>query len=1148
MKWSITAKIACFAAVALILLSLIGALVYQRTLEQMDAGRRLAHAQRVLTELEATSSLIKDLEIGERSYGITGNPLLLKPYLTAMSKMDSQLDRLSLLNSDNDAQNKRTGDLREAIKKRIEFASHVIALRKAGSDKAASREIVSQAEQALNDQVFDLIEAMQSEERLLVRAAELLHRTASEKVMRDLALFVLVIATILSLIFLSVRQYESERAKTEAIQRAIGLKFSGVFNQSSETIFLLDPEGKILQANETGLRLVGARREDVVGLPYWETKWCRGASEQKDRLKQAVTQAVNGAVVRFETQYQTVDGGLIDIDFSLKPLKDEAGQTVFLIAEGHELTDFKRAERAVQESESRLRAIFANMGEGLYQLDAAGRLVYLNPAGAKMLGYEMLDIVGCNMHELIHSLLPDGTEHAASDCPILNVIKVGVAHTSRDDFFVCRDGSFLPVRILSSPLVIDGQVKGAVVSFEDITALKRADRRSTTQYSVTRALAQSDSVGEAAAKVIESICVNIGWDVGTMWLYDDSAKRLRFIKMWHGRALELEGFEQGCREQEAGDPLSSHGNAFSENAPLWISRNDREHNPYFLSVAARNGLNTAFAFPIRNEDTCIGVIELYSLEVQEPNIELLHMLDALGRQFGQFIERKRVEQRLKESEELFSQLADNIKEVFWVATPNLDRCLFVSPAYQEVWGFSREEIFKNPAVYLRSVVKEDRQRVTDHVKPENMGVSGSAIEYRMIGADGGVRWIWSRAFPIKDEFGNVVRLCGIAHDITERKEVEKRVSEFYSTVSHELRTPLTSIRASLGLIEGGLAGPITQKTAQLTQIARSESDRLIRLINDILDIRKIEAGRLELKREEVLPAELVSITLDGVRAMATESGISLVSEVNVNYNIACDRDRVVQVLTNLMSNAIKFSPRGSTVFVAVEPTDHRVRFSVSDAGPGIPEDQRHRLFGLFQQLDSSDSRPKGGTGLGLAISKAIVEQHAGEIGVDSGGEQGSTFWFELPAPVAQIIAGDLLGQPRRDKILLVEDDVQLTQLLRVLLAHDGYEVTVANNLNDASKILKRLSPQAVILDVQLPDGNGLDWMKSVRASGVARDVPMIVLTERAPELDKYGHPLLIDWLNKPFDEKRLLKALHLAVRKRSEGMSRRRLFATPFES
>lgn len=1137
MKWSITAKIAVFTAITLILLAYIGALVYQRSLEQIAVGKTLACSQKILTELEAAWSIVKDLEIQERSYAITNSANSAKAISADVVKVDQELNELShwLKNDPNRAQ--YIPQLSELIRQRAQIANDATSLSPKNGDSALFQSLNWQKEASLTEKIHQSIVVLQAKEKLDSGSREAIFEKMSQTAIRDLTRLMLLAFAMLIAIFVVVVLHERERAKQEEILRAIGLKFSGVFNQSSETIFLLDPQGKILQTNETALRLVGANQEEVSGLPLWETKWWHDAFDQKERLKQSVVQAAHGAVIRFEARYQIADGSLVDIDFSLKPLKDDQGRTVFLIAEGHELTDFKRAERVVKESESRLRAIFANMGEGLYQLDAEGKLVYLNPAGAKMLGYEMENILGCNMHDLIHCRLPDGSVHAASDCMILNVIKDGTPYSTGDDFFLRNDGSFLPVRILSSPLLVEGQIRGAVVSFEDVTALKQAEKRSTAQYSVTRALAQSESVQEAASRIIESICVNIGWAVGAMWLLDESTKTLRFVQMWHNGTINMEGFEDECRAQDQTHQLSSHENAFSENAPLWISRNDRENSPYFLSAAAKIGLNTAFAFPIRNEDNCIGVIELYSVEVQEPRLELLHMLDALGRQFGQFIERKRVERRLKESEELFSQLADNIREVFWVATPKMDKCLFISPAYKEVWGFSEEEIASNPAAYLRSVVKEDLPSVLDHVKAENMGASGSGIEYRMIGADGEMRWIWSRAFPIKDDNGNVVRLCGIAHDITERKEVEKRVSEFYSTVSHELRTPLTSIRASLGLIEGGLAGEISAKTAQLIQIARSESDRLIRLINDILDIRKIEAGRLELKREDVLPAKLVDISIDSVRAMAAEAGVNLVEKTEHTEGaegVLCDRDRIVQVLTNLLSNAIKFSPRDSTVSVAVERLDYAFKFSVTDFGSGIAEDQLPKLFGLFQQLDSSDSRPKGGTGLGLAISKAIVEEHGGKIGVESLKQKGSVFWFELPAPSLNNSQPVLTGEPIASKILLVAEDAQLNQLFRVLLAHEGYEALVALDLEEASRQVLRIKPEVIILDFQLPGGHCLEWLTKQRQSIAIENVPVIVLTSSTSDLQRFKQVSLTEWICKPFDRKQLLDALRKAVHKSAD--------------
>ena len=237
------------------------------------------------------------------------------------------------------------------------------------------------------------------------------------------------------------------------------------------------------------------------------------------------------------------------------------------------------------------------------------------------------------------------------------------------------------------------------------------------------------------------------------------------------------------------------------------------------------------------------------------------------------------------------------------------------------------------------------------------------------------------------------------HDITQRKEVERLKDEFVATVSHELRTPLTAISASLALLADGVAGELEPDARQLVDIANASSGRLVRLIGDVLDIQKMEAGSMALERR-IQP--LLPIAGDAVAAMrdlAERAGVGLAcvsADAAQELCAAVDRDRLTQVLTNLLSNAIKFSERGDTVTAAVEPRGERVRLSVADQGPGIPQAFRARVFQRFAQADGADSRRKGGTGLGLSICKAIVEEHGGTIGFDSEEGKGARFWIELP--------------------------------------------------------------------------------------------------------------------------------------------------------
>jgi PAS domain S-box-containing protein len=358
-------------------------------------------------------------------------------------------------------------------------------------------------------------------------------------------------------------------------------------------------------------------------------------------------------------------------------------------------------------------------------------------------------------------------------------------------------------------------------------------------------------------------------------------------------------------------------------------------------------------------------------------------------------ERKRTERALDEAERLFREMAESMRDVFFVAEPSFGKYLYVSPAYERTWGRPCKELLDDPNSFVNAILPVDRPLFLHKLDMVKQSLTNDLNHEFRIQRDEQVRWIWCRTFPVIDSSGNVIRICGIAHDITDRKEVEKRVSEFNGMVSHELRTPLTSIRAALGLIEGGQTEPVGDGTMELITIARSECDRLVRLINDLLDIKKIEADKLELKIQRLQPNDILGDVLNTLRGIAQQGSISLVAEATDVY-FEGDRDRLIQVLTNLVSNAVKFSPENCSVVVRVASTGHeRVRFSVSDSGPGIPEFAREKLFTAFHQVDSSDSRAKGGTGLGLAISKAIVEQHGGDIGFDTTDSGGSTFWFEL---------------------------------------------------------------------------------------------------------------------------------------------------------
>ncbi len=388
-----------------------------------------------------------------------------------------------------------------------------------------------------------------------------------------------------------------------------------------------------------------------------------------------------------------------------------------------------------------------------------------------------------------------------------------------------------------------------------------------------------------------------------------------------------------------------------------------------------------------------------------------------------------------------------------------------------------------------------------------------------------------------DDHGHITGFLGVGRDITERKKIDRMKNEFISTVSHELRTPLTSIRGSLGLIAAGIGGQLSEQTKTLVDIACNNSDRLVRLINDILDIEKIESGKMRFKLENHALVPLLEQAVKANESYAAQYGARIeLHHSGHDYWVRVDSDRLAQVVTNLISNAVKYSPPGGTVEVTLEHVKQGARVTVQDHGSGIPEEFRDRIFQKFAQADSSDTRQKSGTGLGLSISKAIVESMNGEIGFDSTPGEGSRFFFYLPArprdgdkPPARDNADlETAGRPR---ILICEDEPDVATLLHLILEQAGFTAVIAYTAERAKQLLAEQNFEAMTLDLMLPGQDGISLIRELRANDATRDLPIIVVSAKADAGEKSlngGAVGVIDWLNKPIDQNRLIHAVKMA--------------------
>ncbi len=398
------------------------------------------------------------------------------------------------------------------------------------------------------------------------------------------------------------------------------------------------------------------------------------------------------------------------------------------------------------------------------------------------------------------------------------------------------------------------------------------------------------------------------------------------------------------------------------------------------------------------------------------------LLALLGRQFFLVVDneqlRQTLEQRVVERTRSLRQVtrrSDLVVSSVGDGIYGVDRhglITFVNPAAAGALGYEAVELighdayrtFHSPAAVDVAFLGEDSY-LAEAIRD---GVMTSGQEDTYVRADGREIPVEVTATPLSDD-GNTLGAVVVFRDVTQRREVDRLKSEFVSMVSHELRTPLTAIRGSLGLLAGGALGPLTPTAARMVDIALVSSDRLTRLINEILDLERMEAGGLPLDLGTYSALALIDTAMGQATVLAHEAGVN-VRVVRAEGEVHADADRVVQTLLNLLGNAIKFSDPGGEVRVQSVRRGRFVEFEVVDSGRGIPEDKLEAVFARFEQVDSSDAREKGGSGLGLAISRSLVQRLGGRIWAENNPTGGAVFRFTLPvtaataeaAPTAQV--------------------------------------------------------------------------------------------------------------------------------------------------
>lgn len=523
--------------------------------------------------------------------------------------------------------------------------------------------------------------------------------------------------------------------------------------------------------------------------------------------------------------------------------------------------------------------------------------------------------------------------------------------------------------------------------------------------------------------------------------------------------------------------------------------------------------------PVRDDDE-IGHLALAINRVCE---QLAGTLRDLGQQ---------IEQTRAAEAEVRGQLAvtravvDSTAEAIVLLGPNHD-VLLANPRVEEFYGdlgtqhrggwslFARAgELFEDPAP-IQAIAAQGLAHPEDDVTALATVRAPRRRELSILGR------------PVRGPSGEYIGRLFVQRDVTREREVDRMKTEFVGLVSHELRTPLTSIKGYVDLLIAGEAGEVNDEQREFLSIVKTNSDRLVALINDLLDVSRIEAGKIELRLSPVDLATSVEQVATLLRPAIEAKSQSIDLRLPARLPPALgDRDRLAQIMTNLLSNAHKYTPSGGHIEIAASAQGDRLCVSVRDDGIGMTAEELDQLYTRFFRANNPTTDQVGGTGLGLTITKSLVEMHGGEISVDSRPGAGTTFAFTLPVAVGAGVAADEApprgGEPRPGaRILVVEDEPAIARLIQRYLERAGYAVLAVGSGPEALRAVRASRPDLVILDVLLPGPDGLtvlEWLKGDPATAV---VPVLMLSV-APDDGRGRHLGAVGYLSKPVKADTLL--------------------------